>query len=75
MIKVGVGQEHSIYVFRFNWKRLPISGSEVPFLIQTAVDENALATALDQMAGTGNGAVGTVEGYFHASRFTWPESL
>ena len=54
MIKVGVGQKHSIDVFRLNWKGFPISGSEVPFLIQTAVDQNLPAINRQEVPRTGD---------------------
>jgi hypothetical protein len=59
MVKMGVGQEDGIDTIRRYWKRVPVSFSEVAFLIKAAVYKNSDAVGFEDVAGTGNVLSGT----------------
>jgi hypothetical protein len=59
MVEMGVGQKDGIDAGRRDGKRVPVSFSEVPFLIKAAVYKKADAISFEQMARTGNVLSGT----------------
>jgi hypothetical protein len=54
MVKMGVGQEDGINTGRRYGKRVPVSFSEVPFLIKAAVYEDSDAISFEDVTGAGN---------------------
>ena len=57
MIKVGVGEDHSVNAGGLDRQRIPILLAELlQTLKETAVDEDTVAVGLQQMLGTGDAA-------------------
>src|SRR5690606_27870937 len=62
MVQVGVGQDHRVDRRRFDRKRSPVTVAQLLVALeQAAVDEQAMAVGLDQVARAGDGARGTEE--------------
>jgi hypothetical protein len=59
MVEMGVGQKDSINTIRRYGKRVPVSFSEVAFLIKAAVYKKADAISFEQVPRTGNVLSGT----------------
>jgi hypothetical protein len=54
MVEMGVGQKDGVDTVGRYGKRVPVSFSEVPFLIKAAVYKKADAISFEQVAGAGN---------------------
>jgi len=50
VVEVGVCEQNGVNRIWRNSERLPVSGLEITFLVQSAVDENLAAVGLEQMA-------------------------
>jgi hypothetical protein len=62
MIEVGVREDHRIDGVCGNRQRLPIPFTQLlQTLKQTAVDEHAVASCVEEMLGAGDGACGAKE--------------
>jgi hypothetical protein len=59
MVEMGVGQKDSINTVGRYGKRVPVSFSELSFLIKAAVYKKADAISFEQVPGTGNVLSGT----------------
>jgi hypothetical protein len=59
MVEVGVGQKDGVDAVRRYGKRVPVSFSEVSFLIKAAVYKKADAISFEEVAGAGNVLNGT----------------
>jgi hypothetical protein len=66
VVEVGMGEQQIIHRRGIETEGLVIFLRQfASALIQPAVDQNLLAAAAHQMAGSGNVVIGAVKGYFH----------
>ena len=68
MVEMGVGQQQRVDRRRVEAERRRVFVVEVAAALEeAAVDENALAAGLDEMARAGDVAIGAVEGDLHVA--------
>jgi hypothetical protein len=69
MVKMGMSQKDGVYTVRRHREWVPVSCSELPFLVKTAIYKKAAAVGLQEMARTGDILSGTekLQLYLHIS--------
>ena len=71
MIQMRVRKQQEVDAVRIEAERFGIFLDQfTPALVHTAIDQDALTRAFNQVTGTGDTLVGPVERYFHMKPFT-----